>query len=37
MREQLLGRLALVGYVEPKREPLEQALILADELAADMA
>ena len=37
LREQLLGRLALVGYVEPKREPLEQALILADELAADMA
>lgn len=33
LREPLLERVKLEGYTEPQREPLEQALILADALA----
>ncbi|HEU4742732.1 MAG TPA: BadF/BadG/BcrA/BcrD ATPase family protein [Meiothermus sp.] len=32
LRKRLLERVKLEGYTEPKREPLEQALILADRL-----
>lgn len=34
LRQRLLERTKLGGYVEPRRRPLEQALILADLLAA---